>query len=244
MVVLIHGVAESGAVWYGWIPTLTPYLRVIRPDLRGFGRTPPLPRGRAASLSEHAIDVLALLDRLEIQRAHFVGAKYGGAVAIEIATMAPGRILTLTLAGALVTGGAVGRDVGPQRERLGRLLGRGHEGLTRAGQRSRLGSGAPPAQSEWWDRTMASSDAAITTRTMEAAANIDLRPKLGTIGAPTLVITTDRNDLWPLDTVIEEARRIPDSALCVLPGDGYHVAAAEPEVCARRLLTFIRTSMK
>ena len=43
-VLLLHGNAESGEVWYGWMPHLAAELRVVRPDMRGFGRSTPMPR--------------------------------------------------------------------------------------------------------------------------------------------------------------------------------------------------------
>ena len=38
-ILLLHGNAESGAAWYGWVPTLARHYRVVRPDMRGFGRS-------------------------------------------------------------------------------------------------------------------------------------------------------------------------------------------------------------
>ena len=49
-IVLLHGLGESGAVWYGWVPHLAREYRVIRPDLRGFGDSTPMPAGYAWSV--------------------------------------------------------------------------------------------------------------------------------------------------------------------------------------------------
>jgi hypothetical protein len=35
------------------------------------------------------------------------------------------------------------------------------------------------------------------------------------------------------------ARRFPDARVVVLPGDSYHIAAVEPETCARHALAFM-----
>ena len=40
-VLLLHGNAESGLAWYGWVPTLARRYRVVRPDMRGFGASTP-----------------------------------------------------------------------------------------------------------------------------------------------------------------------------------------------------------
>src|SRR5262245_14069997 len=43
-ILMLHGNAESGAAWYGWVPHLAPWYRVVRPDMRGFGASTPMPR--------------------------------------------------------------------------------------------------------------------------------------------------------------------------------------------------------
>ena len=43
-ILLLHGNAESGAAWYGWVPSLARRFRVVRPDMRGFGQSTPMPR--------------------------------------------------------------------------------------------------------------------------------------------------------------------------------------------------------
>ena len=40
---LVHGNAERGDAWFAWVPHLAGRLRVVRPDLRGFGRSTPMP---------------------------------------------------------------------------------------------------------------------------------------------------------------------------------------------------------
>ncbi|MGZ8228324.1 MAG: alpha/beta fold hydrolase, partial [Burkholderiales bacterium] len=34
-ILMLHGNAESGAMWFGWVPTLARHYRVVRPDMRG-----------------------------------------------------------------------------------------------------------------------------------------------------------------------------------------------------------------
>ena len=38
---LLHGCAESGIVWYDWMPLVARRFNVVRPDMRGFGRSTP-----------------------------------------------------------------------------------------------------------------------------------------------------------------------------------------------------------
>jgi pimeloyl-ACP methyl ester carboxylesterase len=62
-------------------------------------------------------------------------------------------------------------------------------------------------------------------------------PQLATIRARTLIVTGDRDPLYPLDIFVEQYRAIPDAALYVIP-DGGHDAifrAARPD--------FVRTTL-
>ena len=63
-IVLVHGLAESGIAWYGWVPHLARRFRVVRPDLRGFGRSTPMAREFPWSLDGLAADIAALTAKL------------------------------------------------------------------------------------------------------------------------------------------------------------------------------------
>jgi pimeloyl-ACP methyl ester carboxylesterase len=92
-VVLLHGFPDSSYLWRRQIPALVDTgLRVIAPDLRGFGESE-----RPADVGDYALgnavrDVLAVLDALELERAHVVGHDFGAALARLVAAYAPERV--------------------------------------------------------------------------------------------------------------------------------------------------------
>src|SRR5215471_18114575 len=73
-ILLLHGNAESSAVWFGWIPLLARQCRVIRPDMRGFGNSTPMPRDYPWSPDGLVDDYLTLMDSLGIGHFHIVAA--------------------------------------------------------------------------------------------------------------------------------------------------------------------------
>ncbi|TXS56552.1 alpha/beta fold hydrolase [Streptomyces sp. t39] len=73
--------------------------RVVRADLRGFGATPV-----AEEPYTNSGDVLALMDRLGIERAALVGASFGGRVALFTALRAAERLTALALLNAPLPG--------------------------------------------------------------------------------------------------------------------------------------------
>lgn len=101
-VVLVHGF--SGNVETAWIntgvfPNLAKDYRVIALDLRGRGKSDK-PTDAKAYGAEVALDVVRLLDRLKIQRAHIVGYSMGANIVAKLLTTNPDRFITATLGGS------------------------------------------------------------------------------------------------------------------------------------------------
>ncbi len=92
---LIAGLASDNASWGPVTPILSKHFKLIMPDNRGAGRT-----RTTAPLSVDAMadDCAALLDHLQIDRAHVVGHSMGGIIAMTFAARAPDRINKLVLA--------------------------------------------------------------------------------------------------------------------------------------------------
>lgn len=98
-VVFVHsGICDSRM----WEPQWEPFQRhhrVVRFDLRGFGRT-PLSAGRYVPPA----DVIDLLDELALGPATLVGASMGGGVSLQVAVARPDLVSALVLAGSGVRG--------------------------------------------------------------------------------------------------------------------------------------------
>ena len=77
-IVLHHGNAKSGRLWYAWPPLLARQYRVIRVDMRGFGRSTVPEPGYDWSLEGFAGDLRNLLDHLELDKVHLIGETIGG----------------------------------------------------------------------------------------------------------------------------------------------------------------------
>src|SRR6202795_2210090 len=99
-VLLLHGNAESSLAWYAWVPLLARRFRVVRPDMRGYGASTPMPRGFAWTLDVIIDDYARLMDSLGVPRFHLVGAKIGGVIARAFAARRPQRVMTLTVIGS------------------------------------------------------------------------------------------------------------------------------------------------
>lgn len=89
--VLIHGFSLDGRMWDDQFFTFANNYRVMRYDMRGFGKS-ALPTAEEYS---HVDDLVALLDHVGLQKAHLVGLSLGGRVAIDTAISHPTRVASL-----------------------------------------------------------------------------------------------------------------------------------------------------
>lgn len=101
-VLLLHGSGPGATAWATWrptIPALSANLRVIAPDIVGFGYTQRPADGVYSPTMwvEHLVD---LLDALKLSRVSLVGNSFGGALALRLATAHPDRVNQLVLMGS------------------------------------------------------------------------------------------------------------------------------------------------
>ena len=236
-ILMLHGNTESNVVWYCWVPQLVRHLRVVRPDMRGFGANAPMPRDYPWTLDGLMDDYIGLMDTLGIQRAHVVGAKLGGTVARCLAARNPERVRTLTLVGTPPPVRNLSARLEawiPEFENLG------VEHWARRTMTGRLGSTFPPEGVEWWIKMMARTAVSTQIGFVSTILVTDITDVLPRIRCPTLVMTTEGSALGGADDTRAWQQKIPNSKLVVLPGDSFHVAASDAERCAQETLAFIR----
>jgi 3-oxoadipate enol-lactonase len=215
----LHGNLETSEVWYGWVPRMAQRFRLYRPDLPGFGRS-KVPANFEWSLANYTKSAADFLDAIGVGSAHIIGAKTGGAIAMQFAATYPQRTRTLTVASGPFT------PVDPKTEN--------------STQQVRLGSAATREEMSYFDklRDATSPETRRGIGSMISTINLDnLLPK---IAARTLIITSDRSALQSVETVLRYQTKIPNSRLLVLTSDAYHVAVANADECVTNVLAFLQ----
>jgi 3-oxoadipate enol-lactonase len=101
VVVLIHGNAGDHRHWNNQFSYLSSDYRVVRYDVRGYGKSSVPVVG---SLYSDSSDLAALLDFLEIETAHVVGWSFGSGVAFDFAASYPDRTKSLISVGPWING--------------------------------------------------------------------------------------------------------------------------------------------
>jgi 3-oxoadipate enol-lactonase len=216
--VFLHGNLETGEVWYGWVPRMAQRFHLYRPDLPGFGRS-KAPANFEWSLANYTKAVADLLDAIGVPSAHIVGAKTGGAIAMQFAATYPQRTRTLVVASGPFS------SVDPKMES--------------ATQQMRLGSAATKEEMAYFDKLKDETSAETRRGIGSMLSSFNLESLLPKIAARTLIITSDRSALQSVETVLRFQPKIPNSRLLVLTSDAYHVAVANADECVSNVLAFL-----
>jgi 3-oxoadipate enol-lactonase len=184
-VVLAGSLGSTLAMWDPQVPALGRHLRVVRYDARGHGGS-PVPAG-PYSIDDLVDDLVALLDTVEVERAHVVGLSLGGMVAMRLAAREPARVDRLAL---LCTSAVLSPpEAWAERAALVRADGTGAVAQAVVGRwltdQRRL---AHPEEVQRLVAMIAATPAEGYASCCTAIEKMDLRPDLPRITAPTLVI--------------------------------------------------------
>ncbi|MGA5732365.1 alpha/beta fold hydrolase [Streptomyces seoulensis] len=238
--VLILG-PSLGTTWHMFdrqVPELVKQWRVLRFDLPGHGGAPAHPAG---SVAELATRLLATLDSLGVQRFGYAGCALGGAVGIELALRHPERLASLALVAASPRFGTP--DEFRQRGVIVRT--NGLDPIARSAPDRWFTGGfaaAQPAITEWAVQMVRTTDPGCYIAACEALAAFDVRPELGRIGVPTLVLVGSEDQV----TGPAEARTlvagIRDARLAVVPGASHLVPVEQPAAVTDLLVRHFSTA--
>jgi 3-oxoadipate enol-lactonase len=236
-VVLLHGIAETGEAWRGWVPHLARHFRVIRPDLRGFGGSTVPPLEYDWSIAALADDLEAFLDALKIEKVHLVGAKLGGLVAMKFSATRQNRVRSLVVSGATIKldflAPGIPAKVKTMREQ-------GIHAWAESTMGDRLGTGLAPEAVRWWIDHMGEAPKDTVLGIYRNLAEVDITADIPNITAPTLVITSTKSGYYGSVSEFSDWRKnIKNSELALVEGDSYHISASYPDECAAKAAEFL-----
>lgn len=238
--VLLHAYPFDARMWNPVRESLAARARFITPDLRGFGRT-PLPRSeREPSLDDAARDVVAMLDRLDLDRVVLGGCSMGGYVTAAVLRQAPERV-----GGLVLIDTKAGADTDEARaERLAvaeRAESEGIEGWLADDMLPKLLSEQARAQRPELVATVRElidgqrpSGVAWALRAM--AARPDSTRTLRDVAVPALVVVGERDTLTPPAVAGDLADALPRARLVTVPRAGHLTPMEAPEEVSRAIL--------
>ncbi|MGN9796399.1 bifunctional 3-oxoadipate enol-lactonase/4-carboxymuconolactone decarboxylase PcaDC [Streptomyces sp. OZ13] len=222
--VLILGpsLGTSTALWDAVAPELSATHRVVRWDLPGHGGSPASLIGPGATVADLARLVRDLADALGADRFSYAGVSLGGAVGLHLAAHHPERVERL----AVLCSSA---RFGPSANWVERAATVRREGLAAL---------VETADARWFtpgftvpelvdDHRRADPDAYAAC--CDALAAFDLRDRLTSITAPTLLVAGREDPATPPAHLREIADAVPGAALTEIAGASHLAPAERPE---------------
>jgi 3-oxoadipate enol-lactonase len=243
-VALVHeGICDS-RMWDPQWDSWSREFRLLRVDLRGFGRT-PLEPGRFA----HARDLVAALEAHGFDRVALVGVSLGGRVVLEVALARPELVTALVLVAPGLPGHAWSEQA---------LAGWGEEeaaleagDLERAVELNlRMWVDGPRRRPEGVDAGLRARVAEMQRRAFELQLLLeedeeellveDLAQRLNEIQAPTLVLVgeEDQPDMHAIADRL--AQEIPGARRATIPNTAHVPSMERPREFDELVLPFLR----
>lgn len=194
--VLLNSVGSTTEMWDPLVGRLAEQCRVIRVDHRGHGASMPSQAQQPCTIADVGADVLAVLDELGLERVHLAGLSLGGMTGMWLAIHHPERVGRLALL-------CTSAHLPPAQGWLDRAAAVRSDGMA---------SIVDAVVSRWLTTELAARDPELVARLRAmvssidpesyaqccmAIASMDLRPDLGRIGAPTLVIAGAQDPATP-----------------------------------------------
>jgi 3-oxoadipate enol-lactonase len=245
VLVLGNPIGTTRDVWAHQVPVLSRHFRVLRYEPRGHGAPgtqSPAPKG-ANTIAELGADVLAALNGYGIERFAFAGVSLGGMTGIWLAAHAPERVTSLAVCCAALTPMP---DAQAWHDRAALVRKEGMAAL------------AGVVVPRWFTpRFMASEPEQVETVVAmltgtnpegyagcgEAIAAMDLRPHLGSVKAPTLVVSGAEDVAAPPSVGAYTARNIPGARLTVIQGASHFAHYEKPGPVTNALLTHFQSTV-
>jgi pimeloyl-ACP methyl ester carboxylesterase len=259
--VLVHGFPLDHAMWTeqidalagpspaepsaGKISSPSPAIRVLAPDLRGFGRSPLGTTGDAVTMDQFADDLAAWLDALAIREPVVVcGLSMGGYIAFQFwrkfAARLRGLILCDTKAAADTREGAAGR-----RATAERVLREGPAPLAEAMLPKILAESTrqqcPHLVEQLRNVIAAGNPQGIAAAARGMAERPDMTAALGQIRCPTLVIAGQQDVLSPPAEMRGLAGAIPGAKFVEIPAAGHMSPLENPVAVSMAIREFLAT---
>lgn len=237
VLVLLHAIATSSAMWEPQIAALSRRFRVIAVDLPGHGQSPAL--AEEPSMADYADAVTDALAPICAGRAIFVGLSFGSMIAQQIGARYPDRVAGLVLSNGVAyapppVGAAWQQRIADAEQN---------------GMESQVG----PTLSRWFTPAFLANEDEATAdavarigqliadtpvegycQAARAIAALDNRALLPTITVPTLVLAGEGDTAAPAEAVVTIADAIPGARYQLLPGA--HLVNVEHSETYTRLL--------
>jgi 3-oxoadipate enol-lactonase len=234
---LFHSLLSDRASFDAVVPELAKSFRVIVPELPGFGRSRAVTGGLAAVADRMAE---AVVDAADGKDAIVLGNGYGGFVALQMAIRHPGIATRLVLADCGAAFSEPGREA--FRNMAAAASAKGLSAITDVAMRRLF---APEFQAAHPDlmqdrrEAFLRTDPTVFRAACDALATLDLRPELGKVKVPVLVLVGEHDEATPPPMSHELAAGLPQAHLEIIPGCAHVPQLQSPRLFLNVIADFL-----
>jgi 3-oxoadipate enol-lactonase len=240
--ILQHGYGRSGRFWYSWVPYLSRFYKIVRPDLRGLGQS-AIPDDLEADLNVEAYidDLLAIIDALGGGPIHYCGESLGGILGMVLAAQHPQRVRTLSLVAAPLL---INQDTQrafafhhPTWQDALRTVG-SRKWADAANAATRFPVDTHPGLLAWYADEMGKSHVDVLIRMSRIASSVDATPYLDRIRVPTLGLYAEHAPvtIQTQEQILKE--RIHSLKIVHVPSRHHTIQNIMPATLANEVLHF------
>jgi 3-oxoadipate enol-lactonase len=240
LAVFLHGIGGHRQHWDDQLPAFGEHFTAAAWDARGYGDSDDYDGPLA--FADFSADLLRVLDGFGAERAHLVGLSLGGRIARDFALRHPARVATLVLANTTAGFDTLTPDQIEAFIRSRRVpleSGRTPRELAPELAQNLLSPAAVPGAYPRLLASMAALRKDSYLKTIEASTREDRGARIEAITAPTLVVTSDKDRLYPAALAEDMARRIPGARLAIVRGAGHLSNLEQPEAFNAAVLPFL-----
>lgn len=235
-IVFHHGIGANTHIWAQWLPVLASRYRLVRFDMRGFGKSEQAAQDFHWSFEALVDDLLKVADAAGAQKFHLVGESIGGTVALACALSSQDRLASLTLSNAAARGGLVS-NVANWRDVLDKS---GQTGWAKLLMASRFHPGAlDPALHAWYLRVHETCSMDATLALADLLLGADLTPRLGETKVPTLLLSPQSSPFISLEVMAQMRAAIPGAELQLFVHSKHGLPLSHGHACAETLSAFL-----
>lgn len=233
-VIYVHGVVTTSNIFSKYLATYSPAYRGIAVDLRGYGDSEKTPTG--SNISQFVKDLIALADRLKIEKPVWVGVSMGGMILQQLALEHPSRVKALVLVST--TDGAMILDQD--------LPSIGHPRTNAEVSKKILLESFPPGTTPQLYQPLLDRiptwNASVLREALTSMSVFNTHEQLSAITAPTLIMVGAKDDVATPAIAVGIQAQIAGSRLVTF--ETGHFMMAEDPVGFRRVLGEFLHSLK
>jgi 3-oxoadipate enol-lactonase len=237
---LLHSLLSDRASFDAIVPRLSQSFRVIVPELPGFGGSRAV-GGGLTDVADRMAEVVR--DAAGGDDAIVLGNGYGGFVALQMAIGHPGIATRLVLADCGAAFSEPGREA--FRNMAAASKAKGLQAITDVAMRRLF---APEFQAQHPDLMRDRREAFLRTDPEEfrlacaALAELDLRPELGRVKVPVLVLVGEHDEATPPPMSHELAAGLPNARLKIIAGCAHVPQLQSPQAFLDAIGDFLAAS--